>query len=85
MIVSTQRNLERAGPTLGKSNAANWASRWAKGVPDRANDPKRKPSLENVMDYEQNPNTGTWHEVVQTGDYMGAPVHTRLTPTKDMK
>ena len=70
---------------MGKSNAANWASRWAKGVPDRANDPKRKPSLENVMDYEQNPNTGTWHEVVQTGDYMGAPVHTRLTPTKDMK
>ena len=37
------------------------------------------------MDYEQNPNTGTWHEVVQTGDYMGAPVHTKLTPTKDMK
>jgi hypothetical protein len=40
---------------------------------------------EYVMDYEPNPNTGTWHEVVQTGDYMGAPVHTRLTSTKDMK
>jgi hypothetical protein len=40
---------------------------------------------EHVMDYEPNPKTGTWHEVVQTGDYMGAPVHTRLTPTKDMK
>jgi len=80
-----QRSLGRAGPTLGKSNAANWSSRWAKGVPDRANDPKRKPTLEHVMDYEQNPNTGTWHEVVQTGDYMGAPVHTKLTPTKDMK
>jgi len=27
---------------MGKSNAANWANRWAKGVPDRANDPRRK-------------------------------------------
>jgi hypothetical protein len=27
---------------MGRSNAANWAARWAKGVPDRANDPKRK-------------------------------------------
>jgi hypothetical protein len=27
---------------MGKSNAANWANRWAKGVPDRANDPHRK-------------------------------------------
>jgi hypothetical protein len=26
---------------MGKSNAANWAARWA-GVPDRANDPRRK-------------------------------------------
>ena len=25
---------------MGRSNAANWASRWA--VPDRANDPNRK-------------------------------------------
>lgn len=28
---------------MGKSNAANWANRWAKGVPDRANDPRRAP------------------------------------------
>lgn len=27
---------------MGKSNAANWAARWARPVPDRANDPKRK-------------------------------------------
>jgi hypothetical protein len=36
---------------MGKSNAANWAGRWARGgrpdpllgsVPDRANDPRRK-------------------------------------------
>ena len=27
---------------MGKSNAANWAARWTKGVPDRANDPNRK-------------------------------------------
>lgn len=27
---------------MGKSNAANWAARWTRGVPDRANDPKRK-------------------------------------------
>ena len=29
---------------MGKSNAANWAARWTQGVPDRANDPKRKVS-----------------------------------------
>lgn len=40
---------------------------------------------EYVMDYEKNPNTDTWHEIVQTGDYMGAPVHTKLAPAKDMK
>lgn len=35
---------------MGKSNAANWASRWAKGVPDRANDPKRKVSLADIAE-----------------------------------
>jgi len=54
-------------------------------VPDRGNDPKRKLNLEHVMDYEQNPKTGTWHEIIQTGDYMGAPVHTKLTSTKNIK
>lgn len=38
---------------MGKSNAANWAGRWARGgrpdpllgsVPDRASNPKRRPS-----------------------------------------
>lgn len=28
---------------MGRSNAANWAARWTKGVPDRANDPRRSP------------------------------------------
>lgn len=50
MIASTQRSLERAGPTLGKSNAANWAARWTRGVPDRANDPKRKVSLADIAE-----------------------------------
>ena len=27
---------------MGKSNAANWANRWAKGVPDRATDARRQ-------------------------------------------
>ena len=46
---------------------------------------QNKLNLEHVMDYEQNPKTGTWHEIIQTGDYMGAPVHTKLTSTKDIK
>jgi hypothetical protein len=54
---------------------------------DRARDPKRVVGSvkEHVMDYEKNPNTGTWHEIVQTGDSANASVHTRLTPAKDMK
>ena len=30
---------------MGKSAAANWAGRWTRRVPDRANDPKRRPSI----------------------------------------
>lgn len=56
-----------------------------KSTPDRANNSARKPDLEHVMDYSHNPKTNTWHEVVQTGDGINAPVHTRLTPKKEMK
>lgn len=36
---------------MGKSAAANWAGRWARGtVPDRANDPKRKVSMADIAD-----------------------------------
>ena len=37
-------------------------------------------ATEHVMDYEENPNTGTWHEVIQKGDGMSAPAYTRLAP-----
>jgi hypothetical protein len=33
---------------------------------------------ENVMDYSVNPKTGKVHEIIQKGDYMGAPVYTSL-------
>lgn len=35
---------------MGKSNAANWAARWTRGVPDRANDQKRKVTLADIAD-----------------------------------
>jgi hypothetical protein len=33
---------------------------------------------EHVMDYSVNPKTGKVHEIIQKGDYMGAPVYTSL-------
>jgi len=42
-------------------------------------------ATEHIMDYEENPNTGTWHEVIQKGDGMSAPAYTRLAPKKDKK